>query len=189
MGEWWNSITGFEKVFYYFAVPFTLLFVIQLILTFIGIGDDSDVGGVDDDGFEDMDSSFHIFTVRNFITFFTVFGWTGITLINSGFSKGATIAISTVSGIIAMFIVAGLFYSMLRLSENGTVDLKNAIGLTGEVYIPIPENKSGIGKIQITIQDSLREVEAMTNEEQISTGTFVKVIGLVNNVLIVEKLN
>ena len=88
-----------------------------------------------------------------------------------------------------MFIVAGLFYSMLKLTESGTIDLKNAIGLTGEAYIPIPENKSGVGKIQITIQDSLREIEAMTSGETISTGTFVKVIGIINNILIVEKLD
>jgi len=90
---------------------------------------------------------------------------------------------------VSWVIVAGLFYSMLKLTESGNIDYKNAIGLTGEVYIPIPENKSGLGKIQITIQDSLKEVEAMTKGEYIGTGNFVKVTGLVNNILVVEKLD
>lgn len=190
MTQWWQGISSFEKVFWYFAIPFTLVFTIQLIMTFMGLSDDGNIDDVDDIGFDDgFDSSFHLFTIRNFITFFTVFGWTGITMSNLGISKGITILVSIIAGLIVMGIVAGLFYSITRLTESGNIKIKNAIGATGEVYIPIPENKNGVGKIQISIQGSIREIDAMAKGERLATGTYVKVVEVLNNnIVIVEKL-
>lgn len=194
MESWWNSIPSFERVFWCFAIPFSVVFVIQLILTFSGMGGDGDMDMDGDVGDADMDadgldSPFHFFTVRNFIIFFTVFGWTGITLYRSGASEAVTVIISVLLGLIVMLIVASLFYLVNRLAESGNVDIHNAKGAIGEVYIPIPAKKSGTGKIHITFQGSLREINAMTKGEMLPTGTVVKVVDILEgHILLVEKL-
>lgn len=59
----------------------------------------------------------------------------------------------------------------------------------GEVYIPNPGKRAGIGKIQITIQDRLIEAQAMTDDlHKLSTGSLVKVTDVINDtILIVSK--
>lgn len=57
------------------------------------------------------------------------------------------------------------------------------------MYLAIPENKSGKGKVQISVNGSFHELDAMTSStEKIPSGAVVKVIALENNILIVQKL-
>jgi len=201
--NWWNAIPSFEKTFWYFAIPFSIVFIIQTIATLSGLdgggdldqgaGDfDGDVSGLDEGGNEGSgeQSAFNLFTVRNFIIFFTIFGWTGIAALNSGISKGITLLLAIISGLVVMFIVAGIFYSMSKLVESGNMNLRNAINSIGEVYLPIPGNRSGMGKIQINLQGTLSEIDAVTNGKLLKTGEIVRVTDIINNqVLIVEKNN
>lgn len=198
MADWWGSIDFFEKILWYIAIPFTVLFLIQMIMTFIGMGGeggdtgdggdggDGDGGDGDEDG--DGDSTFRVFTVRNFIIFLTVFGWSGITLYNAGVNELLTVFLSVIIGVMVMLMVAFLFYSITRLAESGTLNINSAKGRTGEVYIPIPAKGTGVGKIQITLQGSLREMEAMTQGKAIPRGEMVKVVDVIDNrLLLVEK--
>jgi hypothetical protein len=75
------------------------------------------------------------------------------------------------------------------MQRKGNINIKNAVGKMGQVYIPIPANKKGKGKIQITIQERYTEIDAMTNNNQIlSTGTMVFVVDVIDiNTLLVEK--
>ena len=67
----------------------------------------------------------------------------------------------------------------LRLQHSGNVRIDNAIGNTGEVYIPIPASKSGSGKINIIIQDRFTEIDAVTSADRIiKTGEPVTVMGV-----------
>lgn len=204
MQEWFEALTTFEKIFWYIAIPFSLIFIIQLILTFIGLeGGSSDVGG-DMPGLDDLSAGdtmhdtaqgaahgFSFFTLRNFIAFFTVFGWTGIAAINGGMSKTGTIILAIVIGIAAMFVVSLLFYFIFRMAETGNVNFRLAIGKTATVYIPVRAARSNIGKVQADFQGGLREMQAVTDgAEDLSTGTTVKITGITgNNILIVEKIN
>ncbi len=186
MQEWWNSIPAFEKIFWYFAIPFTALLSIQTVLTFMGITSD----GFDfDDGGFDTDAGFPIFTIKNFIIFFTVFGWTGIAASNSGMSNIAILILAVLLSTIVMFLVAGIFYFMSRMTQSGNINLQNAVGNVGEVYIPIPGKRTGTGKIQIQIQGAVREIDAITDDGKLATGTTVKVLEVINNqILLVDKI-
>lgn len=180
---------SFEKVFWYFAIPFTIVFIIQTILTFVGMGDEGDFDGVDENEAGDGGTSFQIFTVRNFIIFFTIFGWTGIAAVNGGLNKTVTVLVAIFAGLIIMFIVAGIFYFMSRLTESGNMDLRNAVNRIGEVYITIPGNREGSGKIQLKFQEAIREIEAVTNEKAIPSGEMVRVAEVINeHVVLVERV-
>lgn len=174
---------GIESLLWYITIPFTVLFIIQLIVTFLGLGD-SDIDFDDDTDFQ---SSFRFFTIKNFIIFFTVFGWAGLTFLNLGLSNGLVLFLASLAGILVMFLISLLFYFILKLTSDGTIDLKNALNLTGRVYIPIPAKRKGTGKVQITIQDSLKEIEAITDGERLKTGSLVKVIDIYENLLVVKK--
>ncbi|MCD4697596.1 MAG: hypothetical protein K8S16_15325 [Bacteroidales bacterium] len=220
MTEWWESLSSFEQVFWYIAVPFSVILLIQMILTFSGMGGgDSDIGGGDTDisgmdldadtdinlsdisdageatdvsNISDADISFHFFTVRNFIAFFTMFGWAGIAAWNEGLSKTWTITVAVVVGGITMAVVSALFYYMSKLQDaGGSLKIRNALNKVGSVYIPIEAAGGNVGKVQITIQDALREMPAITKgDEDLATGTVIKVVGIVSNsILVVQKIS
>ncbi len=191
MGQWWNSIPAFEKIFWYFAIPFTIVFSLQLILTMIGIDwHDSDLDV--HDGFDvnhDADSmdGFRLFTLRNFIIFFTGFGWAGIFAVHAGFNPIVTVLIAFMVGSFLMFAVTGILFFMTKLTQSGNIRLSNAINAPGRVYLPIPGKMSGMGQVQLTIQGSVREMEAMTQEDGLPTGTPVTVTEVVNDQILVVK--
>ncbi len=197
MSEWWSSIPTFERVFWFIAIPFTLVFFIRLIASLLGLDGSDDDGDFSDSGdsgeFGDGDganflSDFRLFTLQNFLIFFTGFGWAGIYAIHARFSPPATIAFAFTVGTLLMFAVAAMYYLVNRLTESGNINLNNAVNATGRVYLPIPAQRAGTGQVQITIQGSLREVEAMTDGDALPTGTPVRVIAaLSQEVLIVEK--
>lgn len=198
METWWNSISSFEQIFWYIAIPFSIILLIQMILTFAGIsGSSSDVGVESHDGTiasehhnGDMGQPFQFFTLRNFIAFFTIFGWTGIACLNSGLSSVMTVVLSVISGLVAMLIISLLFYFITKLAESGNSNIRNAIGKTGKVYIPVRANSSNTGKIQISFDNSLREINAITKDnEDLPTGTIIKVIDLVDeSTVVVQKM-
>ena len=99
---WWNAMERAEKIYWLIAVPFTAIFFVQLILTFIGGGDtDHITETADHDTSFDHDHGigFQFLSVKNLIGFFTIFGWTGIAMLKGGHSIGSTVLISTISGL------------------------------------------------------------------------------------------
>lgn len=193
MQAWWDGLSDIEHILYYIATPATLALLIQTIMTFVGMGGDSDLDAMigDTDGdFEgefdsDFEISFQIFTVRNFIAFFTFFSWGALWAISSGKSDNISLVIGIISGGIMMILSASLFYGMKKMTSNGNLNIKNALGKEGQVYLTIPKSKEGVGKIQINVQDSLRELDAMTeNTTPIKSREWIKVVGIISDQMV-----
>lgn len=222
MAEWWESLTTLQHIFLYAAVPFSIVLVIQAVLTIIGLGgdhdasfDSHDVSGHDmgfdghadahidghidghaggdlaghaghEAGNEDV-GGFQFFTVRGIVAFFCVFGWTGYAL-SPSLGVAAILLISTTAGLLAMFVIGLLFYAVRRMQSNGNIRYGNAIGRSAEVYIPVPAQRGGKGKVMVEIQERLVEAEAVTDEkEKIKTGETVQVTGNIGNTLIIKR--
>jgi membrane protein implicated in regulation of membrane protease activity len=135
----------------------------------------------------DFDPGFSVLSVRSIIAFFTFFGWTGVLVLNAGGASWLAISLSFASGTAAMLIVAYTMYLFYKMGESGTIDLKKAVYKNGEVYIPIPANKNGPGKILVKINGAIKELDAVTDGDTIPTGTAIKVIEVLNNdILLVE---
>ena len=78
-----------------------------------------------------------------------------------------------------MYFVAWSIRTALRLQHSGNININNAIGNNGEVYIPIPPEKSGVGKVSVIVQDRLCELSAVTNAERtLKTGEKITVMGI-----------
>jgi hypothetical protein len=192
MNDFFDGMSTLEQSYWYIALIGSAIFVVIFIMTFIGGGDvdmeaDMDASEAGDDG----GVGFQFFTFKNVIAFFTIFGWTGIICIGAGFSTTSTIIISTIAGFIMMVLTTLLFFWIAKMAESGTLKIKNAIGVVGEVYLPIGANRSKMGKVQIKVQGSLRELEAITDDnEDLKTTTIIKVIEVVSSeLLLVERLS
>ncbi len=189
------SIVG--QVFSCFAIPATLLLLVQTVMMFIGfggddgIGDDipddlpdaSDLSGADSVFDEPADFSglegLRIFTLRGIIAFFVVFGWVGVSMDAAGCPLYATLPVAIVCGFAMMVALAFIFLGIMKLRNDGNTDNRNALGTSGKVHLTIPASRSGDGKIHIMLQGAYVERNAVTDEDApIPTGAEVTVIGI-----------
>ena len=123
--------------------------------------------------------------------FLTIFGWSGLACLDNGLSTGMTIFISVVCGLLMMLAMASLFYYLSKLQSSGTLNLKNAKDQIGEVYLTVGANRSRIGKVSVNVQGTLRELQALTDEDKdLVQGNVVKVHDVTDTgILIVNLLN
>ncbi len=137
ISSWWQGMDFFSKTFWSFALLFSLLFLIQLVMSFAGGDGDGSTGHADDAIGDDDGIGYQFFTIKNMVAFFTFFGWTGIAGINGGLSKGLTITLAVAAGAVVVLIMAFLFRSMSKLKQSGTLQINNAVGFlqTGEVLV------------------------------------------------------
>lgn len=173
----------------------TILFC-QFLMTLIGIGHDvsadlpddvphdfsfgHDAGGADHDmahdaGHHETSSLLRILTFRTIVAALTFFGLAGLAGNSAELPGELTFVVAVAAGAAAMYGVHWLLQSLKRLRADGTVRIERAVGRAGTVYLRIPANKSGAGKIQINVQNRTMEYEAMTAHEPLPVGSKVVV--------------
>mgnify|MGYP002411021429 CR=1 FL=1 len=130
-----------------------------------------------------------LFTLQGLLAFFVVFSWSGLVMLKSSLPTAASIGFAIVFGIIAMVAMALIYRAMLKLQQEGTLDIRNALGKSGTVYLKIPAKRENTGKVSLVVQDRLIECDAVTDDaKSIPTGAEVTVIGVSNkSALIVRK--
>ena len=172
------------------AIVFSVLFVIQFGLSLFGLDFEAD-GDLDAATSTDysLDPSFTLLSVRSIIAFFTFFGWVGVLALQRDYSTTWVLISAIAAGFAAMGLVAYLMYFFSRLAEDGNADIQDLIYKNGTVYLTIPERRKGRGKVHVTLGNSLREMDAVTEGESLGNGKSVKIIEIVeDNVLVVEPI-
>lgn len=183
-----NDLEPLLKSLWCIALPTSLIFVIQSILTFVGL-DSSD--GIDADFDSDLsgtDAPFQLFSFRNLINFLLGFSWGGISFYQYIENPLALVAISSVIGLLFVGFFFLIIKQLMKLSEDNSFTTEKALFKTGNVYLRIPANKSGSGIVQISVNGSLRELKAITPANEIETGSLIKVVDITNDLLVVEKI-
>jgi hypothetical protein len=185
MSAWWDTLEILAKVYWMVAFASSLLFLVVIGLTVAGT-DSAEMGDADFDGGID----FQFLNFKNTVGFFTIFAWSGLACIYSDYSQTTTLIVSIICGLLMMFAMAGLFYLLRNMGQDATLKMENTVGLIGEVYIPIGHQRTTIGKVQIKVQGSLRELDALTDAEvDYATGTVVRVKEVISDhILLVEKI-
>lgn|SRR5690606_11246302 len=195
LNDWWIALTGMEQFFWAVAIFSSVVFILVFVISLLGFDTDS---GIDMDIDADVDTGtdadggdFPFFSLKALTAFATFFSWTGVLLTGEGRSVWEIIPYSIISGLIAMALVVFLLKKFSDFTESGTADLLDLIFEKGDVYIPIPPKQLGSGKIHVTLNKSLRELSAVTQDDQpIKTGEKVRVLEILpENVLLVEKTN
>lgn len=198
MTEWWTGLSLLMKFIWVLTLGVSIIFLIQSVMTFIGA--DADASGLDGGAF-DMDmpddpsavldaGASSLYTFRNFVNFFLGFGWSAIIFRNSISSTGLLMLISVVIGVLLVAAVMYLFKWLASMQQSGTINVyKSAVGCQGTVYLTIPGERSSQGKVQISISNSIREFNALTDGDTLKTGTPIKVTEVINaSTLLVEPL-
>lgn len=178
------------RTFWYIAIPVTIIFIIQTVLTFVG-GDSMDGVDADFDGdLSDGHAPFQLFSLRNLINFLLGYGWAGIAFYNTIENKTLLILLAVVIGILFIAIFFFTIRIFLKLAEDNSFKMEQALHKTADVYLTIPPTRAGKGKILISVGGSMRELDAMTDEkEPIASQSTVKIVKVENNnILIVEKI-
>ena len=201
MGEFFDAMSSAELLLWCLAIPSSLFGVVITLLTLLGAGEgevdletdvDLDTGAdLEVDGEPETDglALARYFSLKNIVLFFMGFSWTGIVGLRGGRPAGPSALLGLLVGLILAFSFMKLFRWISGLNQSGNLNAQavyTTIGNRGKVYLPLPAERSGSGKIVVEIQGRLRELPAMVEGEGLPTGTPVRVVGVDESVLIVE---
>ena len=84
------------------------------------------------------------------------------------------------AGVGMMLLVAWLFSLQAKLHQDGNVRPEGAVGKNARVYLTVPGQNSGKGKITVSLQERTAEYAAVTDGTELPTGTDVIVERMVN---------
>ena len=146
---------------------------LQMILMMFGGDMDADTD-VDDLGGDSDGLGF--LSIRSMAAFLTFFGLTGLMGLDEGWGGGRTVAVALGTGTASMLLVAWLMATFARMTSQGNLDPSNAVGQNARVYLRIPADGAGKGKITVSIQGRSQEFEATTKGPELATGSEVKVL-------------
>ena len=150
-----------------------VVLLLQLVLGMLGLGVDADA----DFGADALHGGLDLLGIRALSAGVAAFGIGGLIGAASPLGAVGGLLLGAVFGLAAAFGVAYVMRSMLRLESDGTLRIENAIGATATVYLTIPAERQGVGKVHVTVQGRTVEVAAVTaHAAALSTGTNVVVI-------------
>lgn len=187
-----------EIIFIGSAVIGGTLFVLRMLTMVVGgmdFGDadiPTDFDGGFDGGFDadidfdgdidhpSTDVSFKFLSLQGLTAFFMIFGLVGLALHRADLWPIISIAGGSLMGTLTVWLIGLVFTAMMGLQREGTINIKNAIGQQGSVYLNIPA--TGSGQVQVVVQGSLKVFDAVSEgKNKIPTGSKIKVVGVVDN--------
>lgn len=182
-----------ETVYMICAVVGGTLIVCQFLVTLFGIGGDHDAGGHDvgHDIGHDADGThevghgaepawyFSMLTFRTLTAAAAFFGLGGLAASRADIEPFPTLAISVGAGVAALFIVAWIMRLITKLNLDGSVRIERSVGARGTVYLTVPAEKAGAGKVIVSFHNRSIEYKAITSQQLLPTGAKIIVIGVV----------
>ncbi len=200
-----SDMTWIEIIYWGSTIIGGTLFLLRTILLLVGGGighDDFDTHFDGDinvdheiqldtdhtDTYVDSDFSFKLLSMQGLTAFFMMFGLVGLALLKAKLAVAITMFGGGLAGLFAVWVISLIFSQMKRLQSDGTLQIQNAIGQSGSVYLLIPTK--GTGQVQVTVQGALKIFDAISADEKIiESGKKIRVIGTIdNNTLIVEEI-
>lgn len=156
-----------------------MILVIQLFLALLGIGLDVDLeaGEAGEGGL----------SFRTAVAFITFFGIGGMAASRAEFSPTATLIIALLCGGLAFWLVGLIMLQIARLQTSGNLDIQKAEGLDARVYVTIPAEKEGAGKVTVSLQGRSVQLRAVTLGPEIRSGSRCRIVAVrSDNTVVVE---
>ena len=171
--EYATSLSGLPFVYGICAVVGGCLFLVVMVLMFIGIEFDLDALA---------DGSGHV-SLHGISGFFTLFGIVGLYLNSQGYGALVSSAGGIGAGGMMFLIVGRIIMSMRKLESSGNINVDQAVGAKGSVYAEILPGQSGA--VTIFIDERERRYEAVTNEPAgLKTGDLIEVKEVISDSLL-----
>ena len=168
---WWQQQPPSEQIFWSIGLISNVLFIIYVAVQFLG-GHDSDIDAAGHDS-----SNLGILSIRGLLAFGMFLGWTGLVVLQAGFSLSIALLAGALAGILASWLAWRLILLLLRLQVSGTLDPEQVVGKTGSVHLLIPAKSLGAGKVMVEVQGALREFDAVSEADPIPTGSPILIVG------------
>ena len=123
---------------------------------------------------------FSILSFKTVTAALAFFGLAGCAANSGGMSSPAQLVIATAAGFGAMYGVHWIMKALFRLSEDNTIRLDRSVGKEGTVYLTIPADRKGVGKVQFKLQNRLVDYAAITShDEPLKTGAKIRIVAVV----------
>jgi hypothetical protein len=194
-GQEATMLETMETVYTVCALLGVTLLACQFLLSLLGFGHHHEIGGHD---FHDVGQDVHgdghdadhdaqatwyagVLTFRTVVAALTFFGLAGLAGTAAQVEPAASFALALAAGAAALLVVAWLMRSLYRLKAEGTVRIHRAVGQTGTVYLPVPAGRSGLGKVQLNVQNRTMEYQAITPHAALPAGAKITVVAVVNS--------
>lgn len=188
MEEWFTSMTPLARGFTVCAILGGMLFGVRVVLQLFGT-DDLDGDAPDGEiSAGDTDVSFKFMSLHGVTVFLLMFGVIGrALLLDSGTSEGVALAGATIGGLISVWGIAQIYLIMRRLQSSGNLNISNAVGSEGTVYLTIPAD--GSGQVQVSYQGQMHIDDAYSEAGvELATGERIEVVSVRGgNTLVVRK--
>lgn len=164
----------------WFAVPAilgTFVFVLRLVLTTVGVaGVDLDLGH-GDIGHGDPGEAFKIVSFQAIAAFAMGFGWAGLGGYRGmGWSMPLSLVIGLGGGVGMAWMLGTAMRSMHKLQSSGNIEIADAAGCEGDVYLGVPAPGGGRGQVRVSVSGRQRIYNAVSEGEALATGTRVRVV-------------
>ncbi len=189
-----------EMLFMVCAVIGVTVMVCQFALTLLGISDidDFDVPDIQasadvthdgpadaahahtQHGHHDTNWLFGVISFRTVIAALAFFGLSGLAARSAGLQPAwVPLVIALAAGWGAMYAVHWTMRTLFRMRSEGTARIEHSVGKAGSVYLRIPANRAGAGKITLNLQNRTMEYQAVTAGEALPTGANIVIVGVV----------
>lgn len=185
MLDLFNNLDNYSKFYFTIAIISTVVFLLKLLLMFVG-GDSGLDGHINDlDPNFEHDTSFTFLSTQSILAFLMCTGWIGLAAKAEWKLDGLlSVVAASVSGFLAMFLMAFLMTQVKKLNKNVKTDIKSCVGTTGKAYTKFFPR--GSGQIQITLNGKLQTIDAINNtDEEIASFTQIIVTGIDNSTVLI----
>ena len=116
---------------------------------------------------------------RTLVAAITFFGLGGLIAREVGAPPFWMLVVALASGFAAMYGVYRILRSLYSIRSEGTARIDRAVGLPATVYLRIPGDGKGVGKIHVNLQNRTMEYLAVSSADAIPTGAKVVVVKVV----------
>ena len=148
-------------------------------MLFVGFDTDADFSG--GDVAFDVDG-LALVSVKTVACFLLGFGWSGVILAPLFENAWVVALISLGIGALFMFGAWILLKQVLTLSQDNTFHADKIVGYTADVYLRIPADADKSGKIMVSYEGSLHELQAFNaGAEEIPTGAKVHIVEAIDD--------
>lgn len=181
----WILVPTFAWLFHsstlWFTVPAligTLYFVFSLVFGEILDGDIGEASA--DGGLSGAPSAeFNVLSTQTLAALLMGGGWSGLGayhMLDMSMAGAALFAVAMGFGY--AYLVYRLLRAVARIQGSGNISLADTIGLHGDVYIEIPGENAGVGRVAVVVKGRRREYNARSDSpEAIHTRARVRVTG------------
>lgn len=180
-----GDVSGLDLLFASAALIGGILFIAWFFLLMMGglAGGILDGVGLDVDMGADL--SFKAFTFQGIIAFILMFGLVGLALSRSDQGDMMALFAGTVAGGASMWSMGKLFQAFHSVQSSGNMNIQNAVGQDGTVYMRIKPGE--VGQIQVTIQGAMRTLDAIASDSSLymKTGETITVEKIVAGRMVV----